>query len=171
MQLMSFDGAAALGTAVVGVCATLGMDLWNLFLKRAFGIPSLNYCFLGRWLAHMRLGKFAHANIATASPMPHECAAGWVAHYSIGLTLALGFVLSVPGWLSEPSILPALFYGLGTVVFPFLIMQPALGLGIAGSRTPSPTQARLKSIATHTVFGVGMYISALLFRKVLPVLP
>jgi hypothetical protein len=58
-------------------------------------------------------------------------------------------------------LLPALLYGIGTVVFPFFIMQPSFGLGIAASRTPNPTQARLKSLATHTVFGIGLYVCAL----------
>ena len=57
-----------------------------------------------------------------------------------------------------------------TVVFPFFLMQPSLGLGIAASRTPNPTQARVKSLATHTVFGLGMYGCALgmsyLFRLI-----
>jgi hypothetical protein len=57
-------------------------------------------------------------------------------------------------------VLPALLYGIGTVVFPFFIMQPSLGLGSAASRTPNPTQARLKSLLTHTVFGVGLYVCA-----------
>jgi hypothetical protein len=39
-------------------------------------------------------------------------------------------------------------------------MQPSLGLGVAASRTPNPTQARLKSLVTHIVFGVGLYVSA-----------
>jgi hypothetical protein len=58
-------------------------------------------------------------------------------------------------------LLLALLYGIGTVVFPFFILQPSLGLGIASSRTPKPMQARLKSLMTHTVFGVGLYLSAL----------
>jgi hypothetical protein len=47
------------------------------------------------------------------------------------------------------------------VVFPLFIMQPSFGLGIAASRTPNPMQARLKSLATHTVFGAGLYLCAL----------
>jgi hypothetical protein len=58
-------------------------------------------------------------------------------------------------------VLPALLFGIGTVIFPFLIMQPSFGLGIAASKTPKPTQARLKSLVTHTVFGVGLYVCAL----------
>jgi len=77
-----------IGAAAVGIGATLLMDLWNLFLKRAFGIPSLNYCLLGRWVGHMAGGTFRHARIATAKPKRHECTIGWVSHYSIGMGLA-----------------------------------------------------------------------------------
>ena len=151
-----------LGAIATGLGATLVMDLWNLFLKRAFGIPSLDFCLLGRWLRHMPAGTFRHASIAKAPRMPAECAVGWLAHYSIGGVFALLFVALVSAdWLARPSLLPALLYGIATVVFPFFILQPSLGLGIAGSRTPNPTQARLKSLATHTVFGVGLYLAAL----------
>ena len=147
--------------AALGVGATLTMDLWNLFLKRALGVPSLSYCLLGRWLRHMPGGTLRHASIGAAAPMPHECAVGWVAHYTIGVVFALAFVGLVSGeWLARPTLLPALLYGIATVVFPFFLMQPSLGLGIASSRAPSPTRARLKSLATHTVFGLGLYACA-----------
>lgn len=145
----------------MGIGATIAMDAWNLFLKRALGIPSLNYCLLGRWLSHMPAGRFRHSSIASSEPKPFECQVGWTAHYSIGITFAVIFVLLAPGeWLATPSVLPALFYGIATVVIPFFVMQPALGLGIAGSKTPKPAQARLKSLATHTVFGLGLYAAA-----------
>ncbi|HKH44023.1 MAG TPA: DUF2938 family protein [Thermoanaerobaculia bacterium] len=85
-----------------------------------------------------------------------------IAHYTIGVVFALVFVVFASGdWLARPTLLPALLYGIGTVVFPFFIMQPSLGIGIAASRTPNPTQARLKSLVTHTVFGLGLYVCAL----------
>jgi hypothetical protein len=151
-----------LGAAVIGIGAALFMDLWNLFLKRAFSIPSLNYCLLGRWLGHMTDGTFRHSNIAAAARKPFECTLGWTAHYTIAIGLALGFVQFVSAdWLARPTLLPALLYGIATVVFPFIILQPALGLGLASSKAPQPTRARLKSLATHTVFGVGLYLTAL----------
>jgi len=52
-------------------------------------------------------------------------------------------------------------YGIGTVVFPFFVLQPSLGFGVASSRAPKPIQARLKSLASHTAFGIGLYLSAL----------
>jgi hypothetical protein len=159
---MSLEANYILGAITIGIGATLIMDLWNLFLKRAFGIPSLNYCLLGRWLRHMPAGILRHASITAAPQKPFECTVGWIAHYTIGVTFALVLVLLTSGdWLARPTLLLALLYGIGTVVFPFFIMQPSLGLGIAASRTPKPMQARLKSLMTHTVFGVGLYLSAL----------
>lgn len=159
---MRIEPNYVLGAIAIGIGATLFMDLWNQFLKRALSIPSLNYCLLGRWLRHMPGGTFRHANITAAPRKPFECAVGWIAHYAIGVAFALGFVvLASDEWLARPTLLLALLYGIGTVVFPFFIMQPSLGLGVAASRTPKPMQARLKSLATHTVFGVGLYLSAL----------
>src|SRR5919199_5708408 len=167
---MSIDATGILGAIAIGIGATLVMDLWNLFLRRAFSIPSLNYCLLGRWLRHMPGGTLRHASITAAPKKPLECTVGWIAHYTIGVVFALAFVVSTSGdWLARPTVLPALLYGIGTVAFPFFILQPSLGLGVASSRTPNPTQARLKSLATHTVFGMGLYVCALAASYVLRV--
>ena len=162
---MAIDVRAVLVGIVMGIGATLVMDLWNLFLKRTFKIQSLNYCLLGRWLGHMPSGTFRHASIGTARQKPFECTVGWIAHYSIGVTLALVFVVLVSAeWLARPTLLPVLSYGLGTVVFPLFVLQPLLGLGVASSRAHNPTQARLKSLMTHSVFGVELYVSGLAVR-------
>lgn len=159
---MSIAANDILRAIAIGIGATLIMDLWNLFLKRAFSIPSLNYCLIGRWLRHMPGGTVRHASITAAPQKSFECAVGWIAHYTIGIVFALVLVVLTSGdWLVRPTLLPALLYGIGTVVFPFFIMQPAFGFGIAASKTPKPTQARLKSLGTHTVFGVGLYLCAL----------
>jgi len=57
---------------------------------------------------------------------------------------------------------PALLFGLATVAAPFLLMQPGMGAGIAASRSPRPGVARVQSLLTHAVFGVGLYAVALL---------
>jgi len=150
---------AAIG---IGIGATVLMDLWNLFLKRAFNIPSLNYCLLGRWVRHMASGTFTHASISGATAKSFECPLGWITHYTIGISLTLVFVaIASTQWLLRPTLWPALIYGIVTVAFPMFVMQPALGLGVASSKARKPTQARLKSLATHTVFGIGLYVCAL----------
>jgi hypothetical protein len=158
---MAFDLTTIASGILIGLGATLGMDIWNLLVKRTFGIPSLNYCMLGRWVRHMSSGTFRHASIAAAAPKRLECQVGWISHYSIGIAFAVVFVtLASAEWLAGPTLLPALLYGIATVAIPFFIMQPALGLGVASSKAANPTQARLKSLATHTVFGLGLYVCA-----------
>jgi hypothetical protein len=104
-----------------------------------------------------------HDNIAEASPIPGEHIIGWSAHYAIGITWA-ALLLAIWGldWARHPTPLPALIVGLVTLVAPFFIMQPGMGTGIAASKTPSPNVARLKSIVSHTVYGIGLYGSAVL---------
>jgi hypothetical protein len=146
------------------------MDLWALLLKRVFGVALPNYCLIGRWFCHMPQGTFTHASIFSAVQKPGECAVGWTAHYVIGVLYALVLVPLVPGsWLTRPTLLPALLFGVGTVLVPFLIMHPSFGLGIAASRTPNPTQARLRSLMAHTAFGVGLYVCAVGVSHLLPV--
>ncbi len=158
---MGIENAHILATVAIGLGATLVMDLWALFLRRAFGVSSLNYCLVGRWLHHMPEGTFRHTNIAAAPKKSAECVTGWIAHYLIGIAFAFMLVAATLGrWLENPTLLPALGMGVSTVLFPFLIMQPSLGLGVAASRTPSPTRTRLKSLMSHSVFGVGLYFSA-----------
>jgi hypothetical protein len=148
---------------VMGVAAAALMDAWALVLRRAFGIPTLDYALLGRWIGHFPRGRFVHARIAAAEPVPGERPFGWLAHYAIGVAFA---VLLLVGWgldwARSPSPWPALMVGLGTIVAPWFVMQPAMGAGIAGSRTPNPAATRLRNLGTHTVYGIGLYASALI---------
>jgi hypothetical protein len=159
---MTIDMLHMAGAVLVGIGAIVIMDVWNLFLQHSLNISSLNFCLVGRWLSHMPQGTFMHANIGAAAKRPAECAIGWTAHYLIGVAFSVMLVVMTSGqWLDHPTFLPAMLVGIGTVPIPYFIMQPALGLGIAAANTPRPTQARLKSLMTHTVFGVGLYLSAL----------
>jgi len=158
---LSTEATYFFATVAVGLGATLFMDLWALFLKHVFSIPSSNYCLVGRWLSHMPEGTFMHSNIAAASPKRSECTVGWIAHYVIGTVYAFALIAFVSNsWLVRPSLFPAMLFGIGSVVVPFLVMQPSFGLGIAASRAPNPTEARLRSLMAHAVFGVGLYTCA-----------
>lgn len=156
-----------IGAVFVGIGATLVMDTWAIFLKRAFNIPSPNYCLVGRWLRHMTNGTFKHPSIAAASQKPAECTIGWIAHYTIGALFAIALVvLATPEWLQSPTLMPALIFGIVTVGLPFFIMHPSFGLGIAASKAPNPMQARLRSLMNHAAFGTGLYISALVLSYI-----
>ncbi len=147
----------------MGLGATLTFDLWALFLKFALRMAPSNICLVGRWLRYMPEGIVRHANITATAPRRAECLLGWAAHYLIGVTFALVFVaLAGPAWLRQPTPIPALLFGLATVLAPFFIMQPLMGLGLAASKTPQPEQARLRSLMNHAAFGAGLYLFGLL---------
>lgn len=168
--ITSTEATYVLGAVAVGLGATLFMDFSALVLQRAFNVASPDYCLIGRWFCHMPDGRFTHASIGKASPKALECVVGWISHYVIGAIYSLMLLALVSGsWLTHPTFLPALLFGLSTVLVPFLIMQPSFGLGVAASRTPNPAQGRLRSLIAHTAFGVGLYLCAVGVRYVLPV--
>jgi hypothetical protein len=151
-----------LASLAIGIGATLLMDIWTVLRRRLLGVPALDYALLGRWLGHMPRGRFHHAAIGKAAPVPGERALGWIAHYFTGIVFALALLaLTGASWLCQPSPLPALLFGVVTVAMPFLLMQPAFGLGIAAAKTANPAKARLHSLITHGIFGLGLYLSAM----------
>ncbi|MFC7422206.1 DUF2938 domain-containing protein [Iodobacter arcticus] len=159
---MNTESELILKITITGLGATLLMDLWALLLKRFFNIQSLNWAMAGRWIGHMQSGRFKHVSIAKATAIRGELQIGWLAHYATGVFFAaLLTAIAGPEWLAQPAALTTILFGIATVVFPFFIMQPGMGAGLAASKTPNPKQARLRSLMTHTVFGMGLYGTAL----------
>ena len=146
--------------AVIGIGATALMDL-GLALQKRLGVRTLDFAHIGRWAGHLLRGRFAHAAIAQAAPIRGERAWGWLTHYAVGIGFA-GVLVGIegPGWARSPSLWPAVAVGIGTWVLPLFVMQPAMGAGIASSRTPTPVKNCVRSLANHTVFGLGLYVSA-----------
>ena len=151
----------------IGIGATLLLDLWSWTLRR-FGVRSMDWCLAGRWIGHLPRGRFMHASIGQAAPVRGECVLGWLLHYASGIAFA-AMLLAVggAGWLRQPTVWPALAVGLCTVVFPFFVMQPGMGAGFAASKTPDPNRARLRSLLTHAVFGLGLYLATLVVAALL----
>ncbi|OUR79090.1 hypothetical protein A9Q83_05780 [Alphaproteobacteria bacterium 46_93_T64] len=153
-----------INAVLIGTGATVIMDLWALFQKRVFGVPALNYAMVGRWIGHLPRGHFIHDNIGKAVPIHGEKMLGWGAHYVIGIIFAAGLlVFWGPEWAFSPTLMPAITVGLLTVMAPFFILQPAMGAGVAASRTPNPNISRLRSLIAHFSFGLGLYISAMIW--------
>ncbi|RED17234.1 DUF2938 domain-containing protein [Parasphingopyxis lamellibrachiae] len=158
---MTEVGIFLLHSAAVGMGATLLMDLWTVIRRFVFAIPLLDYGLVGRWLGHIVRGRFRHDAIGAANPIPCERVIGWMFHYLTGMVFAAILLFAWgPDWGRNPTIGPALVVGIGTVAAPFLIMQPAMGSGIAASRTPRPAIARVHSVIAHMVFGLGLYVTA-----------
>jgi Protein of unknown function (DUF2938) len=151
---------------LIGIGATAFMDMVAVVRARLFGTPSANYALVGRWLAYCARGRFHHDAIAASPPISGEHLIGWTAHYLIGTAFA-AVLLAIWGldWTCRPTIAPALIVGLASVAAPFLLMQPGMGAGFAASRTPHPATARLRSLIAHAIFGVGLYVAAIVIKQ------
>ena len=155
--------------AVIGAGGAAAMDVWAVVARRAFGVRGLDYALLGRWIGHASRGRLTHERIAAAAPLRGERALGWLAHYAIGVGFAFGLLLLWGlDWARSPTPGPALAVGVGTIVAPWFVMQPAMGAGIAGWRTPDPRATRIRNLAGHTVYGLGMFGVAFILASVWP---
>lgn len=150
---------------LIGIGATLAMDLWAVILTTVFRQPRANWAPVGRWFYHLTSGRVFHYSIADAQPHERELALGWIAHYAVGI--AYGIILAVlvgPAWFANPTLLPAFIWGILTVAAGWFLLQPGLGLGWAAAKTPNPNKVRALNLAAHTVFGLGLWLTALAIR-------
>ncbi len=115
---------------------------------------------VGRWIGHMRDGQFTHISIGSSPPIVHESILGWVFHYVVGCIYAALYLMYVStAQMGQPTLVSAVLFGLVTILSPWLLMQPALGLGICASKAPRSNLVRLQNLINPYYF----WISALLF--------
>ena len=147
--------------ALIGAGGTVVLDLWALIMARVLKMPATNWPMVGRWIGNMPRGQFVQENMAAARPVKGEATIGWIAHYAIGIGYGL-LLLAIWGrpWIVRPTLLPPMTLAWALLVAPYFIMMPGMGSGIAGSKTPKPNVARLKSVVGHSIFGLGMYATA-----------
>ena len=143
-----------------GIFSTLGMDVLLYLRHKLLRQPWFDYRVFGLALLKTTLPhglKHTHAN-TTASLL------GWGLHYVIGVLLAVSavYLATILGF-NTLSLAFCLLYGMATVILPFCSMQPLLGLGFAASKTAQPWRNRGKSLITHALFGLSLYLTALCF--------
>ncbi len=149
--------------AIIGVGATIAMDLWAILLNRFAGQALPDWALVGRWFWHLGQGRIFHSDITEATPYRYELRLGWLGHYAVGVLYGILFVLIVGDmWLATPRFLPAWIFGIVTVAAGWFLLQPGLGLGWAASGTPNPWKVRALNLLAHTVFALGLYGTALI---------
>lgn len=156
MTSMSLPGAA--GLLIIGVIATAILDLWALVLNRLFALPITNWGHVGRWVAGLPTGTVRHSSIGAATAVPYERALGWSTHYLIGVIYAVVYLLILSALGQTPGVFSAALFGIATVLAPWLILQPGLGMGSFARNTPKPNRTRTLNLIAHLVFGLGLYI-------------
>jgi len=152
--------------ALVGIGGTIVLDLWALFTARVMGLPAADWAMVGRWFGNMPRGQFVQETMTKAKPVKGELAIGWIAHYAIGI----GYGLLLPAfwgqdWIDRPTLLPPMILVWVLLAAPWFMMMPGMGMGIAGSRTPRPSITRLRSVMNHSIFGLGLYATAMALAR------
>jgi hypothetical protein len=147
---------------VMGITATIAIDLWATFANRILGWPRTNWGMVGRWIGHMRDGQFRHSSIGSAPTIVHESTLGWVFHYVVGcIYAALYLMYAGTTKVGQPTLESAVLFGWVTLLSPWFLMQPALGAGIFATKAPRPNLVRLQNLIIHTTFGLALYYSYL----------
>ena len=153
---------------VIGVIATLVMDLWQRLLQ-AIGIPTGSWGLVGRWVAGLPRGILVHRPITASPAVQNEVAIGWAFHYAVGIAYAaLYLVILKFGFGSKPTLGSALLFSIALLAVPWFVMQPALGMGFMAARTPKPATVRAVNVSVHAVFGLGLYLGAVAWGVAAP---
>ncbi len=158
-------GAALAESVVIGIVATLVMDVGQRLLHAIADLPPANWGLIGRWVSGFPRGVFVHRPITATAPVRGEIAIGWIFHYLVGIAYAAVYVVTMRlGAGSGPSLISALAVAIALLVVPWFVMQPALGLGFMAARTPNPGATRIINVSVHTVFGLGLYLGAVAWQ-------
>jgi uncharacterized membrane protein YeaQ/YmgE (transglycosylase-associated protein family) len=144
---------------VAGLLGTLAMDSLNHLFARTGMLLRIDVGMIGRMAVGWAHRRFRYRHPSEVEQVEKETLYGYFTHYTIGVGLAVLFVL---GWdlLVGGTVSPvwALAYGVATTVNSVFFVYPMMGLGVFGRRSPEGVKAPLSSLANHIFFGVGMAV-------------
>ena len=147
---------------IVGIIATVTLDLWQQIFHLAFGVPTTNWGMIARWMGHMPEGQFTQRDIGKTSPVPYEGPLGWVIHYVVAVSLAVVYLLLMRFVFdAPPNFVSAMLYAVATVCITWFVIEPALGLGVMASKAPNRASVLTLDFTTHLSYGVGIYLGIL----------
>jgi len=147
----------------VGVLGTIVMDALNHLFARIGMISKIDVGMLGRMAVGWVHGRFLYHHPGEIAQVANEIFYGYITHYSIGVGLAVPFVIGWDLMVGGPaSPAWALAYGVTTTIASWFFVYPSLGLGVFGLRSPEGIKSTLSSLANHIFFGIGMAVAVTL---------
>ena len=112
---------------VAGVLGALAMDALNPLFSRAGLLTKIDVAMIGRMAAGWTHGRFRYGHPGELAPVTNEAICGYLAHFAIGVALAVPFL---HGWdllVGGPaSPLWALAYGLATTAASWFFVYPRM---------------------------------------------
>jgi uncharacterized membrane protein YagU involved in acid resistance len=120
-----------IGRAVLaGIIGTVVMTAVGLWVAPLMGMPPMNP-------AEM-----------LAAAMGGSLVLGWIGHFMIGITLAIGYALVAP-WLAGPPLVRGALYGIAPFLLAQIVVMPMMGMPVfSGSAVMA-----MGSLIGHLVYG------------------
>jgi hypothetical protein len=148
---------------LAGVLGTLAMDLLNNLVARTGVFLKIDVAMIGRMAVGWMHGRFRYNHPDEMEQVPNEMVYGYLAHFAIGVGLAIPFVLFWELCVGGPlSPIWAVIYGVTTTAASFFFVYPAMGLGAFGRRSPERVKAFISPLANHLFYGIGLSVGAIL---------
>jgi len=146
-----------------GLIGTLTMDLLNNLAARTGVFLKIDVAMIGRMAAGWTRGRFRYGHPDEMEQISNEMIYGYLAHFAIGVSLAVPFILGWNLWVGRPvSPAWAVLYGVATTAASFFFVYPSMGLGVFGLRSPDRIRAFITPLANHLFYGVGLAIGVIL---------
>ena len=148
---------------VAGVLGTLVMDSLNRLFARTGMLLKIDMTMIGRMSVGWAHGRFRYRSPSEMEQVANETLYGYITHYTIGVGLAVTYLLSWDLLVGGPaSPVWALVYGVATTVASHFFVFPSMGLGVFGRRSPEGIRSPLSSLANHLFYGVGIAVAVAL---------
>jgi uncharacterized membrane protein YeaQ/YmgE (transglycosylase-associated protein family) len=148
---------------VAGVLGTLVMDSLNHLFARTGMLSKIDMGMIGKMSSGWARGRFRYRHPGEMEQVANEMLYGYVTHYTIGVGLAVPYVLGWDLLVGGPA--PAVWapaYGVATSVASYFFVFPAMGLGVFGGRSSEGLRAPLSSLANHFFYGLGIAVGIVL---------
>ena len=143
---------------IMGIVATLMMDLGNLIFASFELVYKINYSLIGVLSFGWLKGVFIYNSINDIVVTNYSYLFGVATHYFIGIIFAIP-VFFMMLLLNLRSYLLLIIYGILTCFASLFLLFPSLGLGLAALKTSSPFYMIFSSLLNHFFYGLGLAIA------------
>jgi len=147
---------------LIGILATIAMDVWQFLLYALVKIPRPDWAALGRWVLGMSDLGLVQLSLTSLPKRNNEAFLGWCLHYLVGISYAAFYVYML-SMLHFSALGLALGLAVLSLLIPWCIVMPCTGYGFFASAAPKPMLVRIYNLMTHLLFFFALFLAARFF--------
>ena len=139
---------------IVGILSCVILDLWQRSLFLFFKIAPSNWAMVGRWLVlFLKSRVWVQPNLSDQPEIRNELQIGWGFHYGIAVLYAVFYFFLFRKGIVDLALFDGVIFGIASVIVPWFLFMPAMGVGILAQKAPAPILACILALIAHTIFG------------------